>query len=112
MNAESCAFQRDKLTSTSALGVERGPMTAFDEHREELEHYETMMGPHRERGWLYRSIYNERTGAQLSQHGAALPRPGATPTRRQWTSALSRRRFAKGKELIQSVMEGLKKGQA
>ena len=24
-------------------------MPAFDEHREELEHYETMMGPHRGR---------------------------------------------------------------
>jgi hypothetical protein len=82
-------------------------MTAFDEHREELEHYEQMFG--RERGRLAVSLDRITNALVLTgQHGVYC-----TSQRNPTVPAMDLRMIAQelthAKELIQSVMEEMRK---
>lgn len=107
INEESCAFPRGKLTSTSALGAERGPMTVFDEHRDELEHYETMMGLHRGRLAVSLDLLTNAL-VLVGQHGVYC-QSQRYPDTPAMDIRIVTKELAKAKELIQSVMEELRK---
>jgi hypothetical protein len=81
-------------------------MTAFDEHREELEHFETMMGPHRGRLAVTLDLLTNAL-VLVGQHGVYChsSRDPDVPVMdiRTITSEIS-----KAKELIQSVMQALR----
>ncbi|HXX16895.1 MAG TPA: hypothetical protein VEJ47_18490 [Candidatus Eremiobacteraceae bacterium] len=82
-------------------------MSAFQEHQEELEHYEQMMG--RERGRLAVSLDRITNALVLTgQHGVYC-----TSTRNPTVPAMDLRMIAQelthAKELIQSVMEEIRK---
>ncbi|HKS81065.1 MAG TPA: hypothetical protein VJR23_06135 [Candidatus Acidoferrales bacterium] len=81
-------------------------MTAFDEHREELEHYETMMGPHRGRLAVTLDLLTNAL-VMVGQHSVYCHsnRGPKVPT---MDIRIVTQEINKAKELIQSVMEGLK----
>jgi hypothetical protein len=81
-------------------------MSVFDEHREELEHYETMMGPHR--GKLAVSLDLVTNAMVLvGQHGVYCHAVGQ-PARPVADIRIVNEELQKAKQLIQSVMEGLR----
>ncbi|HEV2341857.1 MAG TPA: hypothetical protein VGS15_08665 [Candidatus Acidoferrales bacterium] len=81
-------------------------MSVFDEHREELEHYETMMGPHR--GKLAVSLDLVTNAMVLvGQHGVYCHAAGR-PDRPVTDIRIVNEELQKAKLLIQSVMEGLR----
>jgi hypothetical protein len=81
-------------------------MTVFDEHREELEHFETMMGPHRGRLAVTLDLLTNAL-VLVGQHGVYChsSRGPDVPVMdiRTIISEIS-----KAKELIQSVIEALR----
>ncbi len=81
-------------------------MSAFDEHKDELEHYERMMGPHR--GRLAVTL-DRLTNAMVlvGQHGVYCHsnRDPQSPT---MDIQLITQELRQAKELIQSVMEELR----
>jgi hypothetical protein len=81
-------------------------MSAFDEHQEELEHYETMMGPHRGRLAVSLDLLTNAL-VLVGQHGVYChtSRDPETPV---MDIRIITQEIAKAKELIQSVMEGLR----
>lgn len=81
-------------------------MSAFDDHKDELEHYETMMGP--ERGRLAVSLDLLTNALVLvGQHGVYCHSAG-NPDKPVMDIQLITRELRKAKELIQSVMEALR----
>ena len=82
-------------------------MTVFDEHREELEHYETMMGAARGRLAVTLDLLTNAL-VLVGQHGVYCHRAG-DPETPAMDIRIINRELAKAKELIQSVMEELKK---
>jgi hypothetical protein len=83
-------------------------MSAFQEHRDELEHYEQMMG--RERGRLAVSLDRLTNALVLvGQHGIYC-----TSTRNPAVPAMDVRMVVQelthAKELVQAVMEQMKNG--
>lgn len=83
-------------------------MNAFDEHKEELEHFEQMYG--RERGRLAVSLDRMTNALVLvGQHGVYC-----TSQRNPAVPAMDLRMIAQelehAKQLVQSVMEELKRG--
>jgi hypothetical protein len=81
-------------------------MTAFEEHREELEHYETMMGPHRGRLAVSLDLLTNAL-VLVGQHGVYCHRVGDRETPAMDIRIITKE-IAKAKELIQSVMEKLR----
>ncbi len=82
-------------------------MNAFEEHREELEHYEHMLGP--ERGRLAVSLDRLTNALVLvGQHGVYCHSP-RNPAQPVMDIRLISRELAHAKELIQSVMEELRR---
>jgi hypothetical protein len=83
-------------------------MGAREDHPEELEHYETMMGPHRGRLAVSLDLLTNAL-VLVGQHGVYCQ-----SSRRPGEPALDIRTIAReirnAKELIQSVMEGLRTG--
>jgi hypothetical protein len=81
-------------------------MTAFDEHRDELEHYETMMGPHRGRLAVTLDLLTNAL-VLVGQHGVYCHSnwDADTPV---MDIRIVTQEIAKAKELIQSVMESLR----
>lgn len=81
-------------------------MTAFDEHREELEHYETMMGPERGRLAVTLDLLTNAL-VLVGQHAVYCHRAGdpLTPT---MDIRIITNEIGKAKELIQSVMEKMR----
>ncbi len=81
-------------------------MPAFDEHREELEHYETMMGPHRGRLAVTLDLLTNAL-VLVGQHGVYCHsnRDANVPV---MDIRIIAAEIGKAKELIQSVMEGLR----
>lgn len=81
-------------------------MSAFEDHREELEHYETMFGA--DRGRLAVTL-DRLTNAMVlvGQHGVYCH--GADPTRPKMDIRLVLSELGKAKELVQSVMENMRK---
>jgi hypothetical protein len=81
-------------------------MAAFDEHREELEHYETMMGPHRGRLAVTLDLLTNAL-VLVGQHGVYCHsnRDENIPV---MDVRIVTAEIGKAKELIQSVMESLR----
>ncbi|HXN98425.1 MAG TPA: hypothetical protein VN881_05085 [Candidatus Acidoferrales bacterium] len=81
-------------------------MPAFDEHREELEHYETMMGPHRGRLAVTLDLLTNAL-VLVGQHGVYCHsnRDATVPV---MDIRIITAEIGKAKELIQSVMEALR----
>lgn len=81
-------------------------MTVFDDHREELEHYETMMGP--QRGRLAVTL-DRITNAMVlvGQHGVYCHSSG-NPNMPAMDIRLITTELQNAKQLIQSVMELLR----
>ncbi|MGH9699023.1 MAG: hypothetical protein ACRD5R_14065 [Candidatus Acidiferrales bacterium] len=99
-----------KLGSDGVQGVFQtgdSPMTAFDEHREELEHYEQMMGPHRGRLAVTLDLLTNAL-VLVGQHGVYC-HSHRDPEVPVMDIRVITEEIRKAKELIQSVMEGLKK---
>jgi hypothetical protein len=81
-------------------------MSAFDDHKEELEHYEQMMGPHR--GRLAISLDRLTNALVLvGQHGVYC-HSNRDPGKPTMDIKLITEELRKAKELIQSVMEALR----
>ena len=81
-------------------------MTAFNDHREELEHYETMMGPHRGRLAVTLDLLTNAL-VLVGQHGVYC-HSNRDPELPVMDIRIITREIGKAKELIQSVMEGLR----
>ncbi len=81
-------------------------MTAFNDHREELEHYETMMGPHRGRLAVTLDLLTNAL-VLVGQHGVYC-HSNRDPELPVMDIRTITREIGKAKELIQSVMEGLR----
>jgi len=81
-------------------------VSAFDEHKEELEHYEQMMGTYR--GRLAVSL-DRLTNAMVlvGQHGVYC-HSNRDPEKPTMDIQLITQELRKAKELIQSVMEELR----
>lgn len=81
-------------------------MSALDEHKDEIDHYETMMGPHRGRLAVTLDLVTNAL-VLVGQHGVYCHtnRDPDTPVMdiRVITAELT-----KAKQLIQSVMENLR----
>ncbi len=82
-------------------------MSAFEQHREELEHYEQMMGS--ERGRLAVSLDRITNALVLiGQHGVYC-RSQRNPQLPSMDIRIVTEELAHAKELIQSVMEELRR---
>ena len=81
-------------------------MTAFDEHREELGHYETMMGPHRGKLAVTLDLLTNAL-VLVGQHNVYC-HSTSNPTMPKMDVRIINGEITKAKELIQSVMEGLR----
>jgi hypothetical protein len=81
-------------------------MPAFDEHKDELEHYETMMGPHRGRLAVSLDLLTNAL-VLVGQHGVYCHtnRDPAVPA---MDIRIIQAEIGKAKELIQSVMEAMR----
>lgn len=81
-------------------------MSAFDEHKEELEYYEQMLGTHR--GRLAVTLDRLTNALVLvGQHGVYCHSHG-NPSKPIMDIQLITQELRKAKELIQSVMEELR----
>ena len=81
-------------------------MTAFQDHREELEHYETMMGPHRGRLAVTLDLLTNAL-VLVGQHGVYC-HTNRDPDLPVMDIRIITQEIGQAKELIQSVMEGLR----
>jgi len=81
-------------------------MTAFQDHHEELEHYETMMGPHRGRLAVTLDLLTNAL-VLVGQHGVYC-HSNRDPDLPVMDIRIITQEISKAKELIQSVMEGLR----
>lgn len=81
-------------------------MSAFDDHREELEHYETMMGPHRGRLAVTLDLLTNAL-VLVGQHGVYC-HSARDPEKPVMDIQIITSELRKAKELIQSVMEEIK----
>jgi len=81
-------------------------MTAFQDHHEELEHYETMMGPHRGRLAVTLDLLTNAL-VLVGQHGVYC-HTNRDPEVPVMDIRIITQEISKAKELIQSVMEGLR----
>ena len=82
-------------------------MSVFEEHRSELEHYETMMGPSRGRLAVTLDLLTNAL-VLVGQHGVYC-HSHRDPDVPVMDIRIITEELRKAKELIQSVMEGLKK---
>ena len=81
-------------------------MTAFDEHREELEHYETMMGERRGRLAVTLDLLTNAL-VLVGQHGIYC-HTNRDPQVPVMDIRIITAEIIKAKELIQSVMESIR----
>jgi hypothetical protein len=81
-------------------------MPAFDEHKDELEHYETMMGPHRGRLAVSLDLLTNAL-ILVGQHGVYC-HTNRDPDVPVMDIRIIQAEIGKAKELIQSVMEALR----
>lgn len=81
-------------------------MPAFDEHRDELEHYETMMGPHRARLAVSLDLLTNAL-ILVGQHGVYC-HTNRDPDVPVMDIRIIQSEITKAKELIQSVMEAIR----
>lgn len=81
-------------------------MSVFDEHKEELEHYETMMGTHRGRLAVTLDLLTNAL-VLVGQHGVYC-HSTRDPEKPVMDIQLITQELRKAKELIQSVMEEMR----
>ena len=81
-------------------------MSVFDDHQDELEHYETMMGPWRGRLAVSLDLVTNAL-VLVGQHGVYC-QSARDPEKPSMDVQIVQRELAKAKQLIQSVMEGLR----
>ena len=81
-------------------------MPAFDEHKDELEHYETMMGPHRGRLAVSLDLLTNAL-ILVGQHGIYC-HTNRDPNIPVMDIRIIQAEIGKAKELIQSVMESMR----
>ncbi len=81
-------------------------MSAFEEHREELEHYEQMFG--RQRGRLAVALDLVTNAMVLAGQHTVYCHSAADPRRPMRDVQMLGEELTKAKELIQSVMEELR----
>jgi hypothetical protein len=81
-------------------------MPAFDEHKDELEHYETMMGPHRGRLAVSLDLLTNAL-ILVGQHGVYC-HTNRDPDVPVMDIRIIQAEINKAKELIQSVMEAMR----
>jgi hypothetical protein len=81
-------------------------MTAFEEHRKELEHYETMMGPDRGRLAVTLDLLTNAL-VLVGQHGVYC-HSNWDAEKPVMDIRIVTQEIAKAKELIQSVMENMR----
>jgi len=81
-------------------------MPAFDEHKDELEHYETMMGPHRGRLAVSLDLLTNAL-ILVGQHGVYC-HTNRDPNVPVMDIRIIQAEIGKAKELIQSVMEAMR----
>jgi hypothetical protein len=81
-------------------------MPAFDEHKDELEHYETMMGPHRGRLAVSLDLLTNAL-ILVGQHGVYC-HTNRDPSVPVMDVRIIQTEIGKAKELIQSVMEAIR----
>ena len=81
-------------------------MSAFDEHKDELEQYETMMGPHRGRLAVTLDLLTNAM-VLVGQHGVYC-HSSRDPEKPVMDIQLITQELRKAKELIQGVMESLR----
>ena len=81
-------------------------MPAFDEHKDELEHYETMMGPHRGRLAVSLDLLTNAL-VLVGQHGVYC-HTNRDPEVPVMDIRIIQAEIGKAKELIQSVMEAMR----
>jgi hypothetical protein len=81
-------------------------MPAFDEHQDELEHYETMMGPHRGRLAVSLDLLTNAL-VLVGQHGVYC-HTNRDPNVPVMDIRIIQAEITKAKELIQSVMESMR----
>jgi hypothetical protein len=81
-------------------------MSAFDEHKDELEHYETMLGPHRGRLAVTLDLLTNAM-VLVGQHGVYC-HSSRDPEKPVMDIQLITQELRKAKELIQGVMESLR----
>ena len=80
--------------------------SAFDEHKDELEHYETMMGPHRGRLAVSLDLLTNAL-ILVGQHGVYC-HTNRDPDVPVMDIRIIQAEIGKAKELIQSVMEAMR----
>jgi hypothetical protein len=81
-------------------------MPAFDEHKDELEHYETMMGPHRGRLAVALDLLTNAL-VLVGQHGVYC-HTNRDPDVPVMDIRIIQAEIGKAKELMQSVMEAMR----
>ncbi len=81
-------------------------MPAFDEHKDELEHYETMMGPHRGRLAVSLDLLTNAL-VLVGQHGVYC-HTNRDPDVPVMDIRIIQAEIGKAKELMQSVMEAMR----
>lgn len=81
-------------------------MSVFDDHRDELEHYETMMGPWRGRLAVSLDLVTNAL-VLVGQHGVYC-RSTREPEKPALDIQQIQQELAKAKQLIQNVMQGLR----
>ena len=81
-------------------------MPVFDEHKDELEHYETMMGPHRGRLAVSLDLLINAL-VLVGQHGVYC-HTNRDPDVPVMDIRIIQAEIGKAKELIQSVMEAMR----
>jgi hypothetical protein len=81
-------------------------MPVFDEHKDELEHYETMMGPHRGRLAVSLDLLTNAL-VLVGQHGVYC-HTNRDPDVPVMDIRIIQAEIGKAKELIQSVMEAMR----
>jgi hypothetical protein len=94
------------LCATQVRGYNR-PMPVFDDKQEELEHYETMMGVPRGRLAVTMDTITDAM-ALVGQHGVYC-QSQRWPGKPVMDIQIIMKNLTDAKELIQSVMEALKK---
>jgi hypothetical protein len=94
-------------TQTRKKDRRMAPISAFDEHKDELDHYEQMFG--RERGRLAVSLDRITNALVLvGQHGVYCTSQ-RNPTVPAMDLRIITQELAHAKELLQSVMEDLRR---
>ena len=81
-------------------------MSAFDEHKDEIEHYETMMGPQRGRLAVSLDLLTNAL-VLVGQHGVYC-HSSRNPDKPVLDIQMVTQELRKAKELIQSVMEEMR----